>query len=137
MTTLRMTLGSRTVQECVEQREALADEIQDIISPVALTWGVKIDDILLKDLRFSEELVESLSSAAKQKRIGESKIIAAQAEVKAAKLMKEASDILNAPSAMQIRYLDTLVNMSKVSSSKIIFMPSADDNSNPSLSIKK
>jgi regulator of protease activity HflC (stomatin/prohibitin superfamily) len=79
--------------------------------------------MLIKDLRFSQELQESLSSAAKQKRIGESKIIAAQAEVESAKLMREASDILNTPAAMQIRYLDTLQNMAKTANSKVIFMP--------------
>ena len=109
MTTLRLTLGSRTVQDCIEHRESLAQEIEDIIAPVAKTWGIKVESILLKDLRFSEELQESLSSAAKQKRLGESKVIAAQAEgmfrleqcficqVQAAKLMREASDILNTP----------------------------------------
>ena len=108
MTTLRLTLGARTVQDCIEHRESLAQEIEDIIAPVAKTWGISVESILLKDLRFSEELQESLSSAAKQKRLGESKVIAAQAEgislskllicqVQAAKLMREASDILNTP----------------------------------------
>jgi erythrocyte band 7 integral membrane protein len=50
--------------------------------------------MLIKDITLSQELQESLSAAAKQKRIGESKVIAAQAEVEAAKLMREASDIL-------------------------------------------
>jgi regulator of protease activity HflC (stomatin/prohibitin superfamily) len=95
----------------------------DIIAPAAASWGIKVNDILLKDLRFSQELQESLSSAAKQKRIGESKIIIAQAEVESAKLMREASDILNTPAAMQIRYLETLQNMAKTANSKVIFMP--------------
>ena len=95
----------------------------DIIAPVAASWGIKVTDILLKDLRFSQELQESLSSAAKQKRIGEAKVITAQAEVESAKLMREASDILNTPAAMQIRYLDTLQNMAKTANSKVIFMP--------------
>lgn len=97
--------------------------MQDIISEVASSWGIKVESILLKDLRFSPELQESLSAAAKQKRIGESKVIAAQAEVESAKLMREASDILNTPAAMQIRYLETLQNMAKSSNSKVIFMP--------------
>ena len=88
-----------------------------------------MESILLKDLRFSQELQESLSSAAKQKRIGEAKVIAAQAEVEAAKLMREASDILNSSAAMQIRYLDTVENMAKTANSKVIFMPPADSSS--------
>lgn len=90
MTTLRTTLGTRTVQDCIEHRESLAQEIEDIIAPVAKTWGISVESILIKDLRMSHELLESLSSAAKQKRIGEAKLIAAQAEVSAAKLMREA-----------------------------------------------
>ena len=97
--------------------------ILDIIAEVASSWGIKVESILLKDLRFSQELQESLSAAAKQKRIGESKVIAAQAEVESAKLMREASDILNTPAAMQIRYLETLQNMAKSANSKVIFMP--------------
>jgi regulator of protease activity HflC (stomatin/prohibitin superfamily) len=80
MTTLRLSLGARTVQDCIEHRESLANEILEIIGPAAISWGVKVESILLKDLRFSEELQESLSSAAKQKRIGEARIIAARAE---------------------------------------------------------
>lgn len=97
--------------------------ILDIITPVANSWGIKVESILLKDLRFSQDLQETLSSAAKQKRIGESKVIAAQAEVESAKLMREASDILNTPAAMQIRYLETLQTMAKSANSKVIFMP--------------
>ena len=126
MTTLRFAMGSRTVQDCIEHRESLVEEIQSIISPIAESWGIKVESILLKDLRFSLDLQESLSAAAKQTRIAESRVIAAQAEVDSAKLMREASDILNTPAAIQIRYLETLINMSKQAESKVIFMPPAD-----------
>jgi regulator of protease activity HflC (stomatin/prohibitin superfamily) len=53
--------------------------------------------------------------------LAESKVIAARAEVEAAKLMREASDILNTQSAMQIRYLETFSNMSKQPGTKVIF----------------
>lgn len=82
-----------------------------------------MESILIKDLKFSQDLQDNLSAAAKAKRIGESKVIAAQAEVDSAKLMREAADILNSPAAMQIRYLETLAGMAKTSGSKVIFMP--------------
>ena len=82
-----------------------------------------MESILIKDLQFSRELQENLSAAAKQKRIGESKVIAARAEVDAARLMREASDILNTPAAMQIRYLETLQTMSRSGNQNVIFMP--------------
>jgi erythrocyte band 7 integral membrane protein len=59
------------------------------IEATAEKWGVAIESILLKDINFSIELQQSLSSAATQKRIGESKVIAARAEVDAAKLMRQ------------------------------------------------
>jgi len=130
-TTLRHVLGSRVLQDCIENREAIASEIEDIIGPAAKLWGVKIESILIKDLSFSRELQESLSSAAQAKRIGESKVIAAKAEVDSAKLMREAADILNTQSAMQIRYLETLNGMAKNPHTKIVFLPgSATDGKN-------
>ncbi|KAJ3166996.1 hypothetical protein HK101_011854 [Irineochytrium annulatum] len=122
-TTMRHIIGTRTLQDCIENRETIAHEIQEIIAEPARAWGVKIESMLIKDLQFSKELQETLSSAAKQRRIGESKVILAQAEVESAKLMREASDILNTPAAMQIRYLETLSSMSKNSGTKVIFMP--------------
>lgn len=109
-----------------------------------------IESILLKDISFSIELQQSLSSAATQKRIGEGKVIAARAEVDAAKLMRQgestslplrpvppglgdyrravrrklttvAADILASPAAMQIRQLEALQNMARTSSSKVVF----------------
>ncbi|KAJ3107799.1 hypothetical protein HDU97_003147 [Phlyctochytrium planicorne] len=122
-TTLRHIIGTRTLQECIENRDSIAHEIQEIIEEPATAWGIKIESMLIKDFQFSQELQETLSAAAKQKRIGESKIILARAEVESAKLMREASDILNTPAAMQIRYLETLANMSKNAGTKVIFMP--------------
>ncbi|KAI8620058.1 hypothetical protein BC830DRAFT_638885 [Chytriomyces sp. MP71] len=122
-TTLRQILGTRTLQECIENRETIAHEIQGIIEEPARSWGVKIESMLIKDLVFSTELQETLSAAAKQKRIAESRIIIAHSEVESAKLMREASDILNTPAAMQIRYLETLASMSKTAGTKVVFMP--------------
>lgn len=65
----------------------------------------------------------SLSSAAQQKRIGESKVIAARAEVDAARLMRQAADILASPAAMQIRQLEALQVMAKTAQSKVVFVP--------------
>lgn len=65
----------------------------------------------------------TLSAAAKAKRLAESKIITAEAEVKSAELMRKAADILASDAAMQIRYLDTLSSLAKSNNSKVIFMP--------------
>jgi len=122
-TTLRHVVGARTVQSVVVERETIALEIDSILSEVCDKWGVKIEGILIKDIIFSPEVSASLSSAAQQKRIGEAKVIAAKAEVDAARLMRQAADILASPAAMQIRQLDALQGMAKTSSSKVIFVP--------------
>ncbi|KAJ2513277.1 hypothetical protein H4217_006426, partial [Coemansia sp. RSA 1939] len=79
------------------------------------------------------ELQASLSSAATQKRIGESKVIQAKAEVDAAMLMREAAEILNTPAAMQIRTLDSLVMMAKTANTKVMFVPVNQDYSSGSI----
>ncbi|KAF9122321.1 hypothetical protein BGW39_009847 [Mortierella sp. 14UC] len=122
-TTLRHILGMRVLQELIENREAIGEEIQEVIDGPARHWGVKVESVLIKDITFSRELQESLSSAAQAKRMAESKVIGAQAEVDSAKLMRAAADILNTPAAMQIRYLETMTNMAKGSNTRVIFMP--------------
>jgi len=124
-TTLRHVLGARVLQDVIERREEVAQSIEEIIAEVATTWGVKVESILIKDINFSRELQDSLSMAAQSKRIGESKIIAARAEVESAKLMRQAADILASKAAMQIRYLEAMQSMAKSAGSKVIFMPSA------------
>lgn len=126
-TTLRHILGGKVLQECVENRDAIASEVEEITSRVAAEWGVKIESILIKDFNFSKDLQESLSAAAQAKRVGESKIISAKAEVDSAKLMREAADILSTPSAMQIRYLDTLNNISKAPQTRVVFLPPGEN----------
>lgn len=90
-----------------------------------LSNSIFLIDIIpsIKDIIFSAEVAASLSSAAQQKRIGESKVIAARAEVDAARLMRQAADILASPAAMQIRQLEALQVMAKTASSKVVFVP--------------
>jgi regulator of protease activity HflC (stomatin/prohibitin superfamily) len=122
-TTLRHVVGARAVQSVVTEREAIAFEISEILSDVSDKWGVSIEGILIKDIIFSPEVSASLSSAAQQKRLGESKVIAARAEVEAARLMRQAADILASPAAMQIRQLEALQQMAKSADSKVVFVP--------------
>jgi erythrocyte band 7 integral membrane protein len=73
--------------QVLTDREATAAEIETIVEGVADHWGVKVESILIKDINFSVELQQSLSSAAQAKRIGESKVIAARAEGKSYSLL--------------------------------------------------
>ncbi|KAJ3283657.1 hypothetical protein HDU79_008876 [Rhizoclosmatium sp. JEL0117] len=127
-TTLRHVVGSRSLQESIENRDSLAKDILSLISGPAKSWGVQVESILIKDIKFTPELQETLAAAAKQQRIGESKIITARSELESAKLMREASDILNTKAAMQIRYLETLASISTHPGTKIVFLPPGADN---------
>jgi erythrocyte band 7 integral membrane protein len=122
-TTLRHVVGARVLQDVIERREEIAQSIGEIIEDVASGWGVQVESMLIKDIIFSNELQESLSMAAQSKRIGESKVIAARAEVESAKLMRQAADILSSAPAMQIRYLEAMQAMAKTANSKVIFLP--------------
>lgn len=114
------------LQDVIERREEIAQSIGEIIEEVASGWGVKVESMLVKDIIFSNELQESLSMAAQAKRIGESKVIAARAEVESAKLMRQAADILSSAPAMQIRYLEAMQAMAKTANSKVIFLPATN-----------
>ncbi|KAH8646052.1 stomatin family protein-like protein [Tricladium varicosporioides] len=124
-TTLRHVVGARVLQDVIERREEVAQSIGEIIEDVASGWGVQVESMLIKDIIFSNELQDSLSMAAQSKRIGESKVIAARAEVESAKLMRQAADILSSAPAMQIRYLEAMQSMAKSANSKVIFLPGA------------
>jgi erythrocyte band 7 integral membrane protein len=128
-TTLRHVVGARVLQDVIERREELAQSIGEIIEDVASGWGVQVESMLIKDIIFSNELQDSLSMAAQSKRIGESKIIAARAEVESAKLMRQAADILSSAPAMQIRYLEAMQAMAKSANSKVIFLPASNNQS--------
>ncbi|CAG8296142.1 unnamed protein product [Penicillium olsonii] len=122
-TTLRHVIGARVLQDVIERREEIAQSTSEIIEEVAAGWGVKVESMLIKDIIFSNDLQDSLSMAAQSKRIGESKVIAARAEVESAKLMRQAADILSSAPAMQIRYLEAMQAMAKTANSKVIFLP--------------
>ncbi|KAJ5647946.1 stomatin family protein [Penicillium lividum] len=122
-TTLRHVIGARVLQDVIERREEIAQSTSEIIEEVASGWGVQVESMLIKDIIFSNDLQDSLSMAAQSKRIGESKVIAARAEVESAKLMRQAADILSSAPAMQIRYLEAMQAMAKSANSKVIFLP--------------
>jgi len=125
-TTLRHVIGARILQDVIERREEIAQDIRGIVEDVAGHWGVEVESMLIKDIIFSEELQESLSMAAQSKRTGEAKVIAARAEVESAKLMRQAADILSSAPAMQIRYLEAMQQMAKTANSKVIFLPATN-----------
>jgi len=122
-TTLRDVFGVVTLQQALEDRDFLAEKIKNIMDEATASWGVDVSKVLIQEILFTEDLQRSLSTAATAKRLAESKIIGAQADVQAAKLMRNAADILNTPASMQIRYLEAITHVAKASNPKVVFFP--------------
>ncbi|CAD8211586.1 unnamed protein product [Paramecium pentaurelia] len=120
--TLRTICGEHTLQEIIENRQKIADEIEGFIFDVVSEWGIYLEHIFIKDMLMNEELQSSLSNAPKAQRLAQSKIISAQSDVSAAKLLREAADMLDSRAAMQIRYFETVQLIAKNHNPKILFL---------------
>ncbi|KAK6874928.1 putative band 7 family protein R614 [Candida tropicalis] len=126
-TTLRDVIGGRVLQDVVEKREEVAATIEHIIAKTAADWGVNVESILIKDLVLPQQVQDSLSKATEARRIGEAKIINAKSEVIASRLYRKSADILSSKAAMNIRFLDTLIQLGKTANSKVIFLPPSSE----------
>ncbi|KAM3137609.1 hypothetical protein pb186bvf_010223 [Paramecium bursaria] len=120
--TLRTVCGEHNLQEIIENRQRIADEIENYVFDVVSQWGLYLEHVFIKDMQMNEELQTSLSNAPKAQRLAESKIISAKADVDVAKLMREASDMLNTKAAMQIRYFETIQLIARNKNNKILFL---------------
>eukprot|EP00828_Plagiopyla_frontata_P033345 TRINITY_DN4329_c0_g2_i1.p1 TRINITY_DN4329_c0_g2~~TRINITY_DN4329_c0_g2_i1.p1 ORF type:complete len:303 (-),score=39.05 TRINITY_DN4329_c0_g2_i1:203-1111(-) len=121
--TLRNISGEHTLQQLLEKRIEITALIIQYVDEHVDEWGVRISQIFIKDILLTQDLQVALSSAAKEKRLAASKLISARADVEAAKLMRESADILNTRPAMQIRYLETIQEIAKKPSPKLVFLP--------------
>jgi erythrocyte band 7 integral membrane protein len=86
-------------------------------------WGVEIHRVDIKDITFGDELREALMASAKAKRLADSKLIIARAEVESAELMRQTAELLSSDAAREIRQLETLREVCKSGNAKIILMP--------------
>jgi len=122
-TALRDVFGTVTLQEALEDRDTQAEKLKELVYYPTQTWGIEITRCLIQEILFTQDLQISLSTKVTAKRLAESKIIGAQADVQAARLMRNAADALSTPAAMQVRYLEALSNLSHSPSPKIVFFP--------------
>ncbi|XWV24515.1 stomatin family protein/prohibitin-family membrane protease subunit ybbk [Tupanvirus deep ocean] len=122
-TTLRNVIGNSTLETCLSKREDLATSIKQIVDEAVHDWGVKIMSIQIKDIRVPQNITNSLSSAVTTEREAQAKIITAEADVKAAEMMRKAADILSTPAAMQIRSLEVIDRMAQNQNTKIVILP--------------
>ncbi|KAI9581913.1 hypothetical protein GQX74_011408 [Glossina fuscipes] len=110
-TTLRNVLGTRNLSELLTEREAISHTMQVSLDEATDPWGVKVERVEI-----------AMAAEAEAAREARAKVIAAEGEMKSSRALKEASDIISAsPSALQLRYLQTLNNISAEKNSTIIF----------------
>ena len=121
--TLRCVCGIHTLQEILEKRKEITHAIHQYIEEHVEEWGIVIENVFMKDIVLNKDLQDALSTAAKERRLAESKVISAKADVESAKMMREAAEALNTKSAMQIRYYETIQNIVATPNAKTIFLP--------------
>ncbi|XP_004210345.1 mechanosensory protein 2 [Hydra vulgaris] len=121
-TTLRNELGTKNLSEVLMERENISKNLQHILDHATEPWGVKVERVEIKDVRLPQMLQRAMAAEAEASREARAKVIAAEGEMNAARALKEASDVISeSPSALQLRYLQTLQAISAEKNSTIIF----------------
>merc|ERR1711973_72507 len=121
-TTLRNVLGTKNLSEILMERDYISHTIQSSLDEATDPWGVKVERVEVKDVRLPQQLQRAMAAEAEAAREARAKVIAAEGEQKASRALKEASLIISeSPSALQLRYLQTLTHISAEKNSTIIF----------------
>jgi regulator of protease activity HflC (stomatin/prohibitin superfamily) len=121
-TTLRSVLGQVDLDDLLSQREKLNAQLQDILDKHTDAWGIKVQLVELKHVDLPENMVRAIAKQAEAERERRAKVIHADGEFQAAGKLTEAADIISAnPQALQLRYLQTLTEISVEKNSTIIF----------------
>lgn len=121
-TTLRNILGTHTLTEILADRESITKVMSEKLDFGTDPWGVKVERVEIKDVRLPQDMQRAMAIEAEAVREAKAKVIAAEGEQKASKALKEASDIISdSPSALQLKYLQTLNNIAAERNSTIIF----------------
>jgi regulator of protease activity HflC (stomatin/prohibitin superfamily) len=120
-TTLRSVLGQVDLDDLLSQRDKINRQLQEIIDRHTEPWGVKVTAVEVKQVDLPEEMRRAMARQAEAERERRAKIIAAEGELQAATKLGEAADIIaRSPGALQLRYLQTMVEISSDKGSNII-----------------
>jgi len=121
-TTLRSIMGQMTLDEVLSEREKINLQLQEIIDKATDPWGIKVSTVELKHVDLPQEMQRAMARQAEAERERRAKVIAAEGEYQAAaKLTAAANTLSKEPMALQMRYLQTLVEISTEKSSTIVF----------------
>jgi regulator of protease activity HflC (stomatin/prohibitin superfamily) len=121
-TTLRSVLGKAELDALLSERERLNEALQHIIDDQTEPWGVKVTAVEIKDVEIPERMQHAMARQAEAERERRAKIINAEGEFQAAARLNDAADVIGRnPVTIQLRYLQTLIEVSGNQSSTIVF----------------
>src|ERR671919_178743 len=121
-TTLRSVLGKAELDALLAERERLNTELQQIIDDQTEPWGIKVTTVEVKDVELPAEMQRAIARQAEAERERRAKIINADGEFQAAEKLSDAADIMSKnPATLQLRYLQTLLELGVNQNSTIVF----------------
>lgn len=122
---LRDVIGGMALDEILTQRERVSQEIRKVVDEETREWGIEISQIKIQQIELPQTMKRAMAVEAEKEREKRASIIASQGELESAKNIAEAAKLLSqSPSAIQLRTLQTILDISKEPSQKIvIFMP--------------
>ena len=121
-TTMRNAVGAVTLDEHLGQRDKISNEICSIIDKATDPWGIKVENVELKDVSLPEEMKRVIAKIAEAEREKEAVITKSRGEVEAARNLKEAAEMMGStPGALHLRTLSTINDVSSDQSNTIIF----------------
>src|SRR5712691_3203465 len=121
-TTLRSVLGQHSLDELLSEREKINGILQGIIDEATAPWGIKVSIVEVKDVEIPAEMQRAMARQAEAERERRAKIINAEGEYQASERLKDAALVIEEhPIALQLRYLQTLLEIGGSNSSTIVF----------------
>ncbi|MCK0716192.1 slipin family protein [Chromohalobacter sarecensis] len=121
-TTLRSVLGKHDLDEMLSERDRLNNDIQEILDTQTEAWGIKVANVEIKHVDLDESMIRAIARQAEAERERRAKVIHAEGELQASHKLVEAADVMSSNSAaLQLRYLQTLSDMSNKNASTIVF----------------
>jgi regulator of protease activity HflC (stomatin/prohibitin superfamily) len=121
-TTLRSVVGQHEMDDLLSQRDKLNTDLQRILDQATEVWGIKVSTVEIKDVDLDESMIRAMAKQAEAERTRRAKIILAEGENQAAQQLVEAAKALQeAPSALQLRYLQTLADISHERTQILVF----------------
>jgi regulator of protease activity HflC (stomatin/prohibitin superfamily) len=121
-TTLRSVLGQVELDELLSHRDKINDQLQNIIDSQTEPWGIKVSMVELKQVDLPQEMKRAMAKQAEAERERRAKVISAEGERQAASVLAEAAAVMEThPGAMQLRYMQTLLEIATENNSTTIF----------------